>query len=109
MGRYAPGDVVLADIPMGRACKVRPAVVVSAGEDGTLEVVPLSSRAPADTRSTPIALEDFVEGGLDIFGTSYALTAYPSTIRASAIRGRKGRLTAEALAGIRGPAGKRRG
>lgn len=104
MGRYAPGDVVLAAISMGRACKVRPAVVIAVGVDGTLAVFPISSRTPPDTRSMPIALEDFAEGGLDIFGTSHVLTAYASTIRISGIRGRKGRLTAEALAGILGQA-----
>jgi mRNA interferase MazF len=103
MGRYASGDVVLAPVRIGGAGerKVRPAVVVIAGEDGTLLICPVSSSPSTDGISVPLSLHDFARGGLDLFAESYALTAHAATIRAADVAGKKGILLPETLAAIR--------
>ncbi|MDV2482129.1 type II toxin-antitoxin system PemK/MazF family toxin [Methanoculleus sp. Wushi-C6] len=103
MGHYAGGDVLLASVRIGRldAWKVRPVVVVSARESGDLFVCPVSSSPSFDGPSVPISLEDFARGGLDLFGESYALTAYASTIRPADVVAKKGTLLPGTLAAIR--------
>ena len=103
MGHYTGGDVLLASVRIGGpgACKVRPVVVISTGENGNLLVCPVSSSPSFDGPSIPLSLEDFARGGLDLFGESYALTAYPSTIRPADVVGKKGSLLPETLAAIR--------
>lgn len=103
MGRYASGDVLLASVRIGGVgeWKVRPVVVVAAEESGSLLVCPVSSKPSSDAPSVPLSLDDFAQGGLDLFGESYALTAYPLTIRAADAIGKKGSLQPETLAAIR--------
>lgn len=72
MGHYTGGDVLLASVRIGGpgACKVRPVVVISTGENGNLLVCPVSSSPSFDGPSIPLSLEDFARGGLDLFGES---------------------------------------
>ena len=55
---------------------VRPVVVVSVGEGGSLLICPVSSSPSTDGVSIPLSLDDFARGGLDLFTESYVLTAY---------------------------------
>ena len=103
MGRYASGDVVLAPVRIG-GCgerKVRPVVVVSLGESGSLFVCPVSSSPSTDGISIPLSLNDFARGGLDLFTESYALTVHAATIRTSDVVGKKGTLLPETLVAVR--------
>jgi mRNA interferase MazF len=94
MGRFRTGDVLLAPVRMGRNItrKVRPVVVVGTGEDGVLFVCPVSSRPPSDAPSIPFGLDDFAEGGLDLFEESYILSTHICRVMVSDVIGRKGRL-----------------
>jgi mRNA interferase MazF len=99
MGTYRRGDVVLAVVPFNGydGAKTRPAVVMAARENGDLVVCPVSSRPATDAPCVPIDLDDFVEGGLDLFSESFALTSRITVIQAGAVIAKKGRLTADAL------------
>ena len=103
MGRYVGGDVLLAPVRIGGigAWKVRPVVVVTAGNNGSITVCPVTSKPPSDAPSVPLSLDDFERGGLDLFGESYTLTAHPTTIRTADVVGKKGSLLPETLAAIR--------
>lgn len=103
MGRYASGDVVLAPVRLGGGGKrkVRPVVVVSAGESGSLLTCPVSSSPSTDGISVPLSLDDFARGGLDLFAESFALTTYAATIRTADVVGKKGTLLPETLAAVR--------
>ncbi|MDD4566333.1 PemK-like protein [Methanoculleus chikugoensis] len=103
MGRYASGDVVLAAMCIGGggARKVRPVVVVSSGETGSLLICPVSSSPSTDGVSIPLSLDDFARGGLDLFTESYALAAHAATIRTADVVGKKGTLLPETLGAIR--------
>ena len=103
MGQYVSGDVLLAAVRIrgGGEEKVRPVVVIAAGENGCLLVCPVSSSPSFDGPSVPLSLDDFARGGLDLFAESYALAAHPSAIRSADIVGKKGALLPEALTVIR--------
>lgn len=102
MGQYARGDVVLASVSIDdRICaKVRPAIVVGIQKNGDVVVCPVSSRPPFDTPGIPISLDDFAEGGLDLFNESYVMTSRVRTIRRRDLIGKKGRLTSQAITEI---------
>jgi mRNA interferase MazF len=102
MGSYVRGDVILAPVPFdeGRGAKTRPAVVVAARENGEVCVCPVSSRPPVDTPCIPIGLDDFAEGGLDLFSESFVLTSKVAVLRAGDVIGKKGRLAADAIDAI---------
>ncbi|ABS56798.1 hypothetical protein Mboo_2284 [Methanoregula boonei 6A8] len=99
MGRYNRGDVILAPVPFAEqhGKKTRPAVVLSAPEEGDLLICPVSSRPPSDTPCVPIGLDDFAIGGLDLFTESYVLTAKAGTLPVRDVIALKGRLVAEAV------------
>lgn len=103
MGQYAGGDVVLAPVRIGGLGerKVRPVVVISVGETGTLFACPVSSSPSTDGISVPLSLNDFARGGLDLFTESYVLTHHAATIRVTDVVGKKGSLLPEPLAAIR--------
>lgn len=113
MGTYFRGDVILASVPFDerQGAKTRPAVVVAARENGELVVCPVSSRPPADAPCVPIGLDDFCDGGLDLFSESYVLTAKTAVIPAGAVIAKKGRLAPDSLdtigAQVPPPAGPR--
>ncbi|MCP1714835.1 mRNA-degrading endonuclease toxin of MazEF toxin-antitoxin module [Methanocalculus alkaliphilus] len=98
MGTYNPRDVVIAPFPFhdGRGNKNRPAVVLSAG-DNQLLLVPCTSRPADRIPSIRIDLDDFEEGGLDLFDESYILTTDQTWIPVRKILSKKGRLTNEAF------------
>ncbi len=111
MGSYFRGDVLLAPlcISKGREAKVRPVVVLAAGENGCLLVCPVSSSPSFDGPSVPLSLDDFARGGLGLFIESYALAAHPSAIRSADIIGKKGTLLPEVLGAIRGAVPRKEG
>lgn len=102
MGHYCQGDVVIAPV----ACedrggvKTRPAVVIGTTERGDVYLCPVSSRPSSDAPFVPISLDDFSEGGLDLFGESYALTSRVRLIRSGDVIGKRGRLTNDSFQGI---------
>jgi mRNA interferase MazF len=102
MGRFVRGDVILAPVPFEErhGAKTRPAVVVAARENGDVCVCPVSSRPPVDTPCIPISLDDFAEGGLDLFSESFVLTSKVTVLRVGDVIGKKGRLAAEAIEAI---------
>jgi mRNA interferase MazF len=97
MGHFVRGDVVIAQVPcFGRGgAKLRPAIVVGSDGNNDLLVVPVSSQPSADSPSLPLSLDDFLEGGLDMFSESYILFSHVSTIHRREVVGKRGRLTSE--------------
>jgi mRNA interferase MazF len=104
MGQYVKGDVLLASVALDDRTtpKTRPAVVIRTEEPGLVHVCPVSSKPPSDAPCIPISLDDFSDGGLDLFGESYVMTSRVLTITSGKIIGKKGRLTPESLAEIAG-------
>lgn len=104
MGQYLKGDVLLASVSLDDRTgpKIRPVVVIEAEEPGRLSVCPVSSKPPCDTPCLPLSLDDFMSGGLDLFGESYVMTSRLLILHSGDVIGKKGRLTAEALAEISG-------
>jgi mRNA-degrading endonuclease toxin of MazEF toxin-antitoxin module len=102
MGRYLRGDVILAPVAFEErgGAKTRPGVVISAYENGDIHICPVSSRPPTDAPCIPISLDDFSQGGLDLFTDSYVLTTRIRTIRSGEVVGKRGRLTQECIAQI---------
>ena len=102
MGRYLRGDVILAPIAFEErdGAKTRPAIVIAAAENGDLQICPVSSHPPIDTPCIPISLNDFSDGGLDLFEESYVLTTRIHTIRSGDVVGKRGRLNSECIASI---------
>jgi mRNA interferase MazF len=97
MGHFVRGDVIIAQVPcFGRSgAKLRPAVVVGNTRNNELLVVPVSSQPSTDSPSLPLSLDDFLEGGLDMFSESYILISHVSTIHPRDVVGKRGRLTSE--------------
>jgi mRNA interferase MazF len=102
MGTYVRGDVILAPVPFDerQGAKTRPAVVVAARANGDVCVCPVSSRPSLDTLCIPIGLDDFAEGGLDLFSESFVLTSKVTVLRAGDVIGKKGRLATDAIDAI---------
>jgi hypothetical protein len=99
MGSFVRGDVLLAPVRFSRGeeRKIRPVVVMAKGENGVLFVSPLSSRPPADPPWISLGMEDFVEGGLDLFSESYLLLSRICRITPAEVIGKKGRLRSGVL------------
>lgn len=104
MGHYVRGDVLLASVALDDRTgpKTRPVVVIRTEEPGRIHICPVSSRPPADAPSRPLTLDDFANGGLDLFGESYVMTSRVLTIRNGDVIGKKGRLMADSLTEIAG-------
>ena len=102
MGRYLPGDVILvsASIDDDSVRKVRPAVVVVAGESGEITVCPVSSKPSPDAISIPLSIDDFANGGLDLFSESYVITSRVLAVRSGEVIGKRGRLVPESLSAV---------
>ena len=102
MGQYARGDVVLASLALEDrgVAKTRPAVVIGTGGQEEVWVCPVSSRPSSDAPSVPLSLEDFSQGGLDLFRESYILISRVYRIRCSEVIGKKGRLSGEITAAL---------
>jgi hypothetical protein len=102
MGNYGLGNVVIAPV----ACedrggiKTRPAVVIGITEKGDVYLCPVSSKPPSDAPCVSISLDDFSEGGLDLFNESYVLTSRVRMIRSGDVMGKRGQLTQEAFQAI---------
>jgi hypothetical protein len=104
MGEYLRGDVILAPVALDDRSRVktRPAIVIASAGTGVIRICPVSSKPPSDAPCVPISLDDFSEGGLDLFGESYVMTSRVITITSGKVIGKKGRLTPESLAEITG-------
>ncbi|MFA5267382.1 MAG: type II toxin-antitoxin system PemK/MazF family toxin [Methanoregula sp.] len=104
MGQYVKGDVLLASVALDERTpqKTRPVVVIRIKEPDGLHICPVTSRPPTDAFSLPLSIDDFANGGLDLFGESYVMTSRVLIIRSSDVIGKKGRLTPESLADIAG-------
>ena len=99
MGHYSRGDVVIASVSIDEksGLKTRPAMVIGGGERNDIFLCPITSRAATDTACVPVSLDNFSEGGLDLFGESYILASHVVKIRCGEIIGKKGRLTEETI------------
>lgn len=99
MGQYLCGDVLLAPVALDNrtVAKTRPVVVIGTSDDGTVQVCPVSSKAPADASCLPLSINDFATGGLDLFGESYVMTSRIITLRSGQVIGKKGRVTKDYL------------
>jgi len=104
MGQYVKGDVLLASVALDDRTlpKTRPVVVIRTAEPGRVHICPVSSKPPSDAPCLPLTIDDFATGGLNLFGESYVMTSRVLTIRSGDVIGKKGRLTADALAEIAG-------
>jgi mRNA interferase MazF len=102
MGHFCRGDVVIAPVACEErgVIKTRPAVVIGTGDRGDVYVCPISSKPACDTHCVPVSLDDFSEGGLDLFGESYILTSRVFVIRNGAVMGKRGRLTPETVSSV---------
>jgi hypothetical protein len=102
MGHYSRGDVVIAPVAFEElgGVKTRPAVVIGTREDGYVYLCPVSSKPPSDAPCIPISLDDFSEGGLDLFSESYVLTSRVRVIRSGEVIGKRGRLAEESVSSI---------
>ncbi|MEN6609744.1 MAG: type II toxin-antitoxin system PemK/MazF family toxin [Methanoregulaceae archaeon] len=103
MGHFRCGDVILASVSISRSDvpKTRPAIILGSDGDGNLIACPVSHKPSFDSTSVPLSLDDFREGGLDLFSESYILVAHPVKIRSRDIKGKKGRLNEEFLIQIK--------
>jgi mRNA interferase MazF len=102
MGHYIRGDVVIAPVAFEErsGVKTRPAVVIATGIAHEVYLCPVSSKPPSDAPCVPISLDDFSEGGLDLFGESYVLTSRVLVIRSGEVIGKRGHLTEESITSI---------
>jgi mRNA interferase MazF len=102
MGHYIRGDVVLVPVTLDErsGVKTRPAVVIATGRTPEVCLCPVSSKPPSDAPCLPISLDDFSEGGLDLFGESYVLTSRVFVIRSGEVIGKRGHLTEESVTAI---------
>ena len=102
MGHYCQGDVVIAPVAFEERWRVknRPAVVIGTGDRDEVYLCPVSSKPPSDAPCLPISLDDFSEGGLDLFGDSYVLTSRVRVILSGEVIGKRGRLTKESVSSI---------
>lgn len=98
MSSYQQRDVVLAPFSFyqGDSTKVRPAIVLSE-EAGTLLLAPCSRRQADSLSAITISLDDFEEGGLELFEDSVVLVAHQAHVPKRKIIKKKGRLTLEAF------------
>jgi mRNA interferase MazF len=102
MGHYIRGDVVIAPVAFNErsGAKTRPAVVIATGRTQEVYLCPVSSKPPSDASCVSISLDDFSEGGLDLFGESYVLTSRVLVIRSGEVIGKRGHLTEESFTSV---------
>ena len=102
MGRYVRGDVLLVSVSLDDRTgpKIRPVIVISTGENGSVCVCPVSIKPPSDAPVIPLSIDDFATGGLDLFSESYVMISRVTNIHNRGIVGKKGRLTAESVGTI---------
>ena len=99
MSRYLPGDVILVSLSLDnkQQSKVRPALVLEAGEENKIVVLPISSRPPSDSAFLPLSIDDFETGGLDLFSESFVLLSQRRSIRSGEVIGKRGSVSSEYL------------
>lgn len=102
MGHFSRGDVVIAPVACedGGGVKTRPSVVIGTREQGYVYICPVSSKPSSDAPCIPISLDDFSEGGLDLFNESFVLTSRVRVIRSGDVIGKRGKLTKESLSSV---------
>jgi mRNA-degrading endonuclease toxin of MazEF toxin-antitoxin module len=99
MAVYLRGDVVRAEVRIdGRGeRKLRPVVVLEQEGDGTLRVLPVTSKRPSGSPNVPLDPRDFREGGLNMHDAGYVLTASECRVHSRGGFERVGTLTEEAM------------
>jgi mRNA interferase MazF len=102
MGKYAEGDVLLASVALDDRTlpKTRPVVVIRTEDSGRIHICPVSSKPPSDAPSIPLSIDDFSNGGLDLFAESYVMTSRVLCLRNGDVIGKRGRLARETIAAI---------
>jgi len=102
MGHYSRGDVVIVSVALDErsGTKIRPAVVVGSSELPDVFLCPVSSKPATDAPCVPISLDDFSDGGLDLFGESYVLASRVVRVPSGEIIGKKGRLTEDTITAV---------
>ena len=102
MGQYVRGDVLLACVALDSRtpAKTRPVIVVGTSDNGMVRICPVSSKPPSDAPAIPLTLDDFSQGGLDLFNESYVMITRVTAIRANEVIGKRGRVTPQYLAEI---------
>jgi mRNA interferase MazF len=102
MGHYSRGDVVIVSVALDErsGTKTRPAVVIGSGGSPDIFLCPISSKPATDAPCVPISLDDFSDGGLDLFGESYVLASRVVRIPSGEIIGKKGRLAEETITAV---------
>jgi mRNA-degrading endonuclease toxin of MazEF toxin-antitoxin module len=94
MSRYVFGDVILVPfLYEDETAKVRPAIVIATQSDGDLICCPIRSSPRAGALCIPITIDDFDEGGLDLFSESYVQTDTVRMVKSGAVIGKKGQVT----------------
>jgi hypothetical protein len=101
MNPYRPRDVVIVPFPFqqGEGKKNRPAVVLAVESD-QVRLAPCTRRSADGISAVRIDLDDFEEGGLDLFEESNVLIAHHATVPVKKVIKKKGKLTKEAFEAI---------
>ena len=94
MSQFRCGDVVLVSLilPNSGSPKTRPAIILGSDPERNLLVCPVSHKPSHDTSSIPLSIDDFEEGGLDLFDDSYILLEHLVKIHPREVKGKKGHL-----------------
>jgi mRNA interferase MazF len=101
MSRYVPGDVLLVPFPHeGETTKIRPAIVIATQPGGDLCLFPIRSTPRVGAMCTPISIDDFDEGGLDLFSESYVQADTVRIVKSGLVIGKKGHVTRDFLVRI---------
>jgi mRNA-degrading endonuclease toxin of MazEF toxin-antitoxin module len=96
MSHYTPGDVVIVPFPHeGENTKVRPVIVLAVKTNGDLTCCPIRSTPRAGALCIPISIDDFSEGGLDLFLESYVQIDTIQSLKSGVVIGKKGWVTRE--------------
>ncbi|MDO8841422.1 MAG: type II toxin-antitoxin system PemK/MazF family toxin [Methanocalculus sp.] len=101
MNPYRPRDVVIVPFPFqqGEGKKNRPAVVLAVESDQLL-LAPCTRRPADGISAVKIDLEDFEEGGLDLFEESSVLIAHHAKVPVKKVVKKKGRLNEDTFNSI---------
>jgi mRNA interferase MazF len=99
MSHFQKGDMIIGSVSFEERSgpKVRPCIVVAAGDNNVLFVCPVSSRPSYDECSVPLSILDFYTGGLDMFEESYVLPSRVLKIKSGDVLGKRGRLSDQCI------------
>lgn len=96
MSHYISGDVVLVPFPHeNEVKKVRPAIVLATKSNGDICLCPIRGNPRPGILFIPISIDDFKEGGLDLFSESYIQIDTVRKVKSGSIIAKKGSVTVE--------------